>query len=219
MKVASTILFMIVLCAPAAAQETKPAPPPVPGLIEVVASEKIEGGVYTNAFLGLRLPITDGWSVVEDETKKQIIEAGKQYLKPTDAKQQADMDKSITNTAVLLTLFQSPRGEPIQSGLLLVVEKLPVAEIPATPYVAHLKELLTRNSTLNYAVEQDVHEETINGQTFVALDVFSTSGDIRVNQKYGCQMRKGFAVCFIETYGTETQLAALNKLVGGLTFK
>ena len=215
----STVLVTIVILATAAAQEPKPAPRPLPTLIEVIASEKLEGGVYSNAFLGLRLPIPAGWTVLEDKTKKQLMELGKKYLKPTEATPQANLDESISNTAVLLTMFQSPPGEPVQSGLALAIERLPVATITTTPYVENIKQLLTENSTIKYTLQNDVHEQTINGQTFVALDVFAMMENLRVNQKYACQVRKGFAVCFIETYGSETQLTALNQLVGGLTFK
>ncbi len=218
-KTLSCVLFLLVSAAIAAAQQPKPTPPSVPGLVEVVASEKLEGGVYTNAFLGLSLPIPDGWSVSEDETKKQLMEASKRALKVDNDAQRAEMEKSIANTAVLLTLMQSPPDQPVQSALIAVVEKLPVPAVNAKPYVTQLKTLLQQHSTLSYAVEQDIHDETINGQPFVALDVFITRENIRVNQKYACQMRKGYAFCLIETYGTDAQLAALKNVLDGLTFK
>jgi len=222
MKVSKTflcVLFLLAAAATAAAQQPKPTSPSVPGLDAVLASEKLEDGVYTNAVLGLRLRIPDGWSVSEDATKKQIIEAGKVALKSNNEAQRAEMEKSISNTAVLLTLMQSPPGLPIQSALIMMVEKLPAPRVNATPYVTQVRTLLLENSTLKYAVDQDVHDETINGQPFVALDVFIASENIRVNQKYACQMRKGFAFCLIETYGTEAQLAALKNVADGITFK
>ena len=222
MRVAKTflcVLFLLVAAATAAAQKPERTPPSVPGLVEVVASEKLEGRVYINTVLGLRLPIPDGWSVSEDETKKQIIEAGKVAMKPSNEAQRAEMERSISNTAVLLTLMQSPPGQPVQSALIMMVEKLPAPRVTATPYVMQLRTLLLENSTLKYSVDQDVHDETINGQPFVALDVFVTGENVRVNQKYACQMRKGFAFCLIETYGTDGQLAALKNVADGITFK
>ena len=79
--------------------------------------------------------------------------------------------------------------------------------------------MLLENSTLNYAVEKDVHDETLNGQPFIALDVFTAKPDSRVNQKYACQMRKGYALCIIETYGTDAQRAALTSVTNGLSLK
>jgi len=222
MKVLQTIsiaLITMVALVSAAAQESKPVPPSPPGLVEVIASEKLDGTTYTNGFLGLRLAIPEGWKVSEDSTKKKMMEAGKEYLKPTDAAQRADMEKSMTNSAVLLTLLAPDPVGTHQSTLIVVIEKLPAPDIRATPYVTHLKEMLLENSTLNYAVEKDVHDETLNGQPFAALDVFIAKPDSRVNQKYACQMRKGYALCLIETYHTEAQLAALTSVANGLALK
>ena len=216
-KVSTTFLLLMAVYVIAVGQETKPSF--APGLAEVIASEKQEGSVYTNAFLGLRFEVPDGWRFVVDETKKRMMEQGKKFMKPTDSVQQADLDKSMTNTAMLMTLVQSPAAPPIQAGLILGVEKLPSDGITATTYVAQLKKLLTENSTLNYSVEKDVHPETINGQPFVAMDVLLTRPDARVSQRYVCQMRKGYALCFIETYGSAEQLAALNQVVAGLSFR
>ena len=215
----STAVTALVVCAAVAAQETKPVPPSPPGLVEVIASEKFDGTTYTNGFLGLRLAIPEGWKVSEDPTKKKIMEAGKEYLKPTDEAQRADMEKSMTNSAVLLTLLGSDPVGSIQSSFIVVIEKLPAPDIRATPYVTHLRQMLLENSTLNYAVEKDVHDETLNGQPFIALDVFTAKPDSRVNQKYACQMRKGYALCIIETYGTDTQRAALTSVANGLSLK
>jgi hypothetical protein len=220
-KTLSVVLLTTVVWTTAAAQEPKPSPQSVtPGLAEVLASEKLERSVYTNGFFGLRLQVTEGWRVADDESKKRIMERGRELTKPSESVQLADIEKSISNTAVLLTLLQSPEAQPVQGSFILVVEKLPANfSANATGYVTHLKKLLTENSTLSYLLEKDVHPETMNGQPFVALDVFSTSENVRVNQKYACQLRKGFALCFIETYGTDAQLAAINQVVAGFTLK
>jgi hypothetical protein len=218
-KIILIVLITMVALASAAAQEIKPVPPQVPGLVEVIASEKLDAATYTNGFLGLRLAIPEGWQVSEDATKKKMMEAGKEYLKPTDEAQRADMEKSMANSAVLLTLLAPDPVGTHQSSLIVVIEKLPAPDIRATPYVTHLKEMLLENSTLNYAVEKDVHDETLNGQPFAALDVFIAKPDSRVNQKYACQMRKGYALCIVETYHTEAQLAALASVAKGLTLK
>lgn len=221
MKFFLIAVLMIVFCAPARAQEPKPAPQAfAPGLAEVIASEKLEGSVYTNGFLGLRLQVKEGWRFVDDESKKRIMEEGKKFTKPSESVQRADMDKSITNSAVLVTLLQSPEVQPVPGSFILAVEKLPAnSSVNAMGYVTQLKKLITENSTLSYSLEKDVHPETMNGQPFSALEVFLTKENIRVNQKYACQMRKGFALCFIETYGTDAQLTALNGVIAGLTLK
>jgi hypothetical protein len=217
LKSLAIVWLTMILFASAAAQDTKPVPPSPPGLVEVIASEKFDGATYTNTFLGLRLAVPEGWQVSEDFTKKKMMEAGKGYLKPSDAVQRADMEESMSNSAVLLTLLRSDPVGSIQTSFIVVIEKLPTPDIRATPYVAHLKQLLLENITLNYAVEKDVHDETFNGQPFAAVDVFVAKPDSRVNQKYACQIRKGFALCIIETYGTDAQLAALTSVAKGLS--
>jgi hypothetical protein len=218
-KTLSVVLLTMVVWTTAAAQQTTPTRPPLPGLLEVIASEKLEPTMYSNAYLGLRLSIPEGWTVQGDDTKKRLIEIGREYLKPTNDAQRAEMEKSISNTAVLLTLLKSPADVPTQSGLLVVIEKLPSPSATATPYVIELKKLILENSTLNYALEKDVHEEIVNGQRFMAIDVFTGKDNLRVNQKYSCQIRKGYALCMIETYASDAQLAALTGLVNGLTLK
>jgi hypothetical protein len=218
LRTSSIALVMMIALASAAAQKTKPVPPPVPTLVNVIASEKLDGATYTNGYFGLRLAIPEGWHVSEDATKKTFIE-GKTYLKPTDAVQRADMDESMTNSAVLLTLLRSDPVGSIQTSFIVLIEKLPAPDIRARAYVTNLRQLLLENTSLNYAVGKDVHDETFNGQRFVALDVFSAKPDSRVNQKYACQMRKGYALCIIETYGTDAQLAAATSVAKGLTLK
>jgi hypothetical protein len=215
------VLLTIVVCGVAGAQESTPTPEfSGPGLAEVIGSEKLEGSVYTNAFLGLRLKVTEGWRFVDDEKKKQIMEKGRQFTKPSESVQREDMEKSISNSAMLVTLLQSPEVQPVQGSFMLAVEKLPAnSGINATIYVTQLKKLLTENSTLSYSLEKDVHPEMMNGQPFFALDVFLTRKNVRVSQKYACQIRRGFAVCFIETYGTDAQLAAINGVVAGFSVK
>ncbi len=221
-KAAVGLLLLVVICVPLVAQESKPlsATPPPPGLTEVFASEKLESSIYTNAYLGLRLPIPEGWRIVEDESKRAAMEAGKELLKPVSAEQRAQREKSISNTAILLALVQSPTVPSVQTSVLLAVEKLPrYSTISATAYVAELKKILTEGTTVKYTLDKDVREETINDLPFVAIDVSVTTGEVRVNQKYACQIRKDYALCFIETYGTEAQLAAIKQVVAGLTLK
>ncbi|MFN2493132.1 MAG: hypothetical protein ABR501_09650 [Pyrinomonadaceae bacterium] len=219
---ANSILFLLILgCITGFAQDAKPsAESRVPGLVEVIESEKLEHSSYSNSYFGLRLTIPEGWEVQDDSVKKAIMERGRQLIKADDAQKQAQLDQSVSNTAILLTLLKTPVVPENRASLMVAIERIP--NYPSyTPvrYLTNLKTILANYSKVKVTVEKDIRSEMVNGVPFVALDVLSLNERLRFHQKYFCRLQQGYALCFIETYESEPQLAALNNLLAGLSIK
>jgi hypothetical protein len=232
MKKFSTLIHisLLSLCLPgaAAAQCAKPieqsstssvrAPATqVVSISSVVKSGSVEGSTYTNSYLGLTLAIPDGWEVQGEAVKQKIIEKGKELITSSDSKTQADIDESVSNTGILLTLFETPASPLYRSSLLIAAERISGTGISSLNYATNVKTGLLEHPQAGYVVEKDIRIENINGIPFAIADFNVNNPEGQAHQRYLFHIKDGYALGVILSYASDTQLSALNKVVAGLS--
>ena len=225
-RTACLLALALLLCAPARPQSRrrgghKPtARPSAAG--DFIASSldgpndgEINGRVYANKFFGLRLTFPEGWFVLSEAGKQAVMESGKTRMKPLSPQEQKMFEQSIDRTYNLLTVgqyFVAPPGKS-SATLMCMAEVLPVLNLTSRQYMTFMKENVLPRSTIKYEVVGDIAEEKIAGEEFTLLKLKLDTPVGAMSQEYHVTIRRGFALGFILTYGTEEQYNFLSEVL------
>jgi hypothetical protein len=181
----------------------------------------IEGSVYRNRYLGLRLTIPDKWQVQDEEVKKQIMAIGKQSVAGNDKQLEKALDASLLHTFNLLTASKYP----INSGLFpnpnfaCVVEKISQSpSLTVTSYTLAMKSLMQK-SQLPYRFEKEIYSQSIGGKSFVVLPTQLTLNGVVYYQDYYTTIIRDYALTFIITYTTKEDLKPLEEMLKSVRFE
>jgi hypothetical protein len=181
----------------------------------------VEGSVYTNRYLGLKIPIPQGWSVQDNKAKKALMESGKQMTAGKDANLKAAMEASELNSVPLLMIFKYPVGSAVDfnPSFTSVAEK--VSQMPGitrgSDYLFHVKKLL-QQAQIKYSIADAIRTEMIGGVSFDVLDATLSVGNTVVNQKYYATIMKGYALSLIVTYNSTDDQKELTSLFSSIAF-
>ena len=181
----------------------------------------VEGSVYTNHYLGLKISVPQGWSVQDNEAKKALLEGGKQITAGKDANLRAAMDASELNSVPLLIMFKYPVGSAVNfnPSFSSVAEK--VSQMPGitrgSDYLFHVKKILLQ-AQIKYTIADVIRTEKIGDASFDVLDATMSAGKLFVYQKYYATIMKGYALSLIVTYTTPDELKELQSLLSSITF-
>jgi hypothetical protein len=216
------------LCAPAQSQSRrkrarKPAKPPatefIASSLDSPADGEVSGRVYANKFFGLRLTFPDGWFVLSEAGKQAVMESGKTKIKPLNPQEQKMMEQSFDRTFNLLTVGQYLVAPPGQSSatLMCMAEVLPVVNLTSAQYITMMKESVLPRATFKYEVVEDSTAEKIAGEDFTLLKLKIDTPVGVVSQEYHVTVRRGFALAFALTYGSDEQHALLDEALKSIT--
>ncbi len=181
----------------------------------------VEGSVYTNHYLGFKIPIPQGWSVQDNAAKKALLESGKQMAAGKDANLKAALDASELNSVPLLIIFKYPVGSAVDfnPSFSSVAEK--VSQMPGitrgSDYLFHVKKIL-QQAQMKYTIADTIRTETVGGVSFDVLDATLSAGSLVVNQKYYTAIMKGYALSLIVTYSTPDDQKELTSLLSSIAF-
>jgi hypothetical protein len=201
------------------AQSNSPGESVVPSLRDVLQAGSVQESTYSNSLLGLSVTIPGGWEVQDAYIREMLLQKGKDLIK-TDATNQVAMDTSVSNTANLLTLFETPASPSYRASFITAVERLPNGTYTTARYLTDIKTWLTKSSsTITYVLEKDIHTEMVGGAPFGAIDFAVNQQTGKSYQKYYAYVRNGYAVSFVLTYQSDGQHAALLKILEAVTMK
>jgi len=181
----------------------------------------VEGSVYTNRYLGVKIPVPQGWSVQDNEAKKAILESGKQMTAGKDASLRAAMEASELNSVPLLMIFKFPVGSAVDfnPSFSSVAEK--VSRMPGitrgSDYLFHVKKAL-QQAQIKYTFADAIRTEMIGGLSFDVLDATMSAGSVVVYQKYYAAIMKGYALTLIVTYSASDDLKELQSVLSSIEF-
>lgn len=214
---------LAVLCPAARAQKPRPKPSPAaqrPARGVVVPppgarpdAGEVAGQIYTNKFFGLSMTFPDGWLILSETGKADIMEGGKQFITGTPA-EKAQLERALARTHNLFSVMEnSPaRAGQVPASLMCVAETLPVLNLTAGAYLKVMRDMLMprmRAQGLNYEVADDISPERLGGAEFSALRFKVTTPSGEGWQEYHVAIRDGHALGFILTYAAEPQRRAM----------
>lgn len=181
----------------------------------------VESSVYTNHYLGLKIPVPQGWSVQDNAAKKALMESGKQMTAGKDANLMAAMEASELNSVPLLMVFKYPVGSAVNfnPSFSSVAEK--TSQMPGitrgSDYLFHVKKIL-QQAQIKYSISDAIRTETVGGVSFDVLDATLSVGNAVVSQKYYSTIMKGYALSLIVTYSTSDDQKELASLLSSISF-
>ncbi len=182
---------------------------------------QFQNSVYHNRFFGLTVTIPSGWTVADSGSTKQAMDVGKKLVTGKDNSMQAVYDLAEQQTVNLFMVSKHPLGAPVNvnPNMLLVAEK--VGQVPGiktgADYLFHAKRLL-QDSALKFTMTQDISTKSIAGKPFGVMRLDLNVGKTIVHQTYFVVVDTGYALAFTASYGNDDDAAALDDMIGSITF-
>jgi hypothetical protein len=191
------------------------------------ASDEIDFGafnkdVYKNNYFGLAITIPPDWSIQDQEAQRRLMKVGGKLMSGDDKNLQAVLKASELQTVNLFAVFKYPQGSPVTSNPSILALAENVSQFPGIKrgkdYHFHSRQALEA-SRLEVSFPKDIYTQQLGGVDF---DVMETEMSIRgmvIKQKYYAAIMKGYALCFIVSFNTDDEQAALQKILDTMTFK
>jgi hypothetical protein len=177
---------------------------------------QVSGSSYTNNFFRFRLTIPFGWRVQEQEVKDMLQKTGRDLIQTDNPQANAQMDKSISNTVNLLTVFKYAVGASpeFNASLICGAEWLPNPSLSASQYMTSAKTVLERSQQGQYNFKP-LTRETVGGAEFIVMEVEMASS---VRQKYYAAIKNDYALFFVLTYASDEDEAVLRQALRSIRF-
>lgn len=181
---------------------------------------KFESGVYTNKYFNLKVSIPETWSVIDDETRIELMRQGAKVVAGDDKNLKALMDATDLANINMLTVSRFPLGSPVQSNPTFIVIAEKVKHLPGikrgSDYYFHTRKAMEA-SKVNVSFPREVHEETISGVPFDVLDMEMSMGDTKIYQSQYGLITKGYVVIVALTYTEPGELNELRNILSTIT--
>lgn len=210
--------------------DSNPVSPPDTGA--ATAPTKMDYGViidsvYRNDYLGMSLPLPEGWQVQGEAAVKQKVESGeealpgKETLSGEDKNFQAAPDAADQSSLVLLTIFRYPLGAQVEynPSAVWVAEKVELYPGIQTgkDYLLNVKKIM-ESSQVQFQFNKEIYTEALGVVSFDILETQVNIAKTTVYQRYYATIRKGYAISFVISYTSEDEAKMLEDILAGLKF-
>lgn len=198
---------------------TPPPPRPLAPPLSPVDAGTVTGWTYRNSYFGFQLTIPPGWIVHGKAAKEELSAKGRKARRPEDVKDQAAAQASRDRTSNLLTISKLPFGTQgeFNAVFMCMVEALPLSTTREA-YMDDMKAQL-KQTTEPITVLEEGKVETLGGVPFSTLITLTEEpGAEPVKQKYYLTLKKGYALLFITTMLSESDLDILDWIRDSIQF-
>jgi hypothetical protein len=205
-------LMAALATAQTASPQAKPAPPTLPPKSSIVEDPTtsqpdlgtIQDSIYTNTYFNLRIPVPSGWNVHDAESKRRLMQTGKEELSAAQPEKSASLDKSLQRTLNLLAFDNLNVSSAAGGAAALVVgaEPIPAGQTLTVPQYMEITKRLVLGVS-GYEMLEDIHSETIGGASVGAMTVQRVRPGGTLKQKYIGLIRKGYAIFLVTAYTNE----------------
>jgi len=177
--------------------------------------------VWRNPDLGLELTLPEGWSVSDEEQKKQQMDSGAKALAGDDEQLAAALAEGSQRSVSLFSVFERPIGQStgFSASLVGIAEDIRMAPHVKTPedYFADVKKGLSQMS-LKVSYPREPGRQTLGGQPFSVLYATMPVPGLEVNQRYFARRFDDYMLLVIASHATDEQKAALDVSLATLKF-
>lgn len=177
---------------------------------------RFESGTYKNDFFNLTVNVPESWSVLDDESRIDLMKKGNKVVAGEDDNLKATLNAADLENLNLLTASEHPAGAPVSFNptFMIIAEK--VKHLPGIvkgrDYHFHTKKIIA-SSEISVSYPKEIYETQIGGHTFDTMEMEIHVGNIRILQKQYAAITNGYALLFGLTYSNEMELEKLNKIV------
>lgn len=182
----------------------------------------ITNSVYQNTYFGMSVTIPADWSI-QDQTRQRELEAtGSKMLYGDDPNKEAIVKASELKIVNMFAVFEYPLGSPVPFNPSVIALAENVREYPGIKtgkdYLYHAKQALM-SGQMQFSFPKPEYSVQLGGNPFEVMPVQMTVGRTTVNQRYYVTIMKGYALSFIESYTSNDQETALQKILNSVAFK
>ncbi len=194
---------------------------------EKKASSEIDYGtvtdsVYRNEYFRFSVAIPPGWSIQDQETRQQVVQAGTNALAGDDANLKAALKAAEQQTVHLLMAFEHPIGSPVEfnPGIMCIAER--VRDLPGITrgrdYHFHMKNVINAGQ-MNVQFEEETSTRTLGGIEFDTLRTSMQVGPATARQTYYTTIMHGYALVLVASFKTAEQESMLDGVLRGVRFE
>ena len=187
-------------------------------------SGSITGGVYTNEYLGLRLRIPDGWSVVDADTSQQLNQKGGELMAGDSKELKSLMEESQTRIIQLFTLIkqlppESPGGAPTGAMVIAVATPVPAELFKSGEAYIEVAKYLLERTAVKPEFDGPVTKEMLGGIEFATQHLHINHLGAVIKQKLSATILKGHAVVLTRVYLNDLGEQSHDEVIRAMKFK
>lgn len=179
---------------------------------------QLDGVNYSNNFFGLSLSVPQTWVVVSAQRSETIATESSKLI-TGDQKKKEEIDGSIQRSVVLLSLTKLVSGEPNNASFMLIAERIPLPSIKTGVDVIEAMEYAFKGTNVNLEFQGQSQTERIGGADFGVATAKNSSPNGTFMQKIYVTTKNDYALELFYTYQNDTDLAALNSIIGTVKIK
>lgn len=193
-----------------------------PGIKDTARMGRMEGRTYVNDYFGLSFNIPENWTIASKQEKEQLINSANKTIAGNDEDVRNQLDNAIAGVLYLVLTSKYPFGHTGSNpNLQCYAEKLGAADSLS---------IKSGRDYLNISMEQmkqsnlpcsfsSMASETLGGKHFDVQKVKMNANGTTVTQKFYCAIINGYAVNFVITYTSTSELNELNNILKTVKFK
>ncbi len=194
---------------------------------EEKASEEIDLGivinsVYKNKYFGFTITIPSDWSIQDQNSRQQMIDAGAKTFAGEDQNLKAAVNTSQLQTADLFTVTKYSLGSPVPFNPNIVCVAECVDDMPeiksGKDYLLNARKFLELGQ-MAYYFPREIFTEKLGDKEFDVLYAELTTAGIKVQQKFYAAIMKGYALVFIESFTNVEEESYLDNVLRSAAFK
>lgn len=201
-----------------------PAPPAGSATVADSSSPDVgtvEGNLYKNKFFGLQYQFPEGWTPHGEETKKHLMEIGRNAVSGNNALENGAYQDAEKRTLVLLSVFRYPLGTPVDNNDSIQLLSEDVRFAPGVKSGREYLQLMAgslKRSNLPIEFQGEPTTATAAGQTFYRQDILLTVRGKSVYEAFVVSIVKEHALSFVFVGSSEQSRDDLAKTLETLRF-
>lgn len=205
------------------AMSSQPPTPLAPGPASADALDEgsVDGNLYRNKFFGLEYRFPQGWTPHGEETKKHLMEVGRNAVSNNNALEDSAYRNAEKRTAVLLSVFRYPLGKPVDDNDSIQVLSEDVRFAPGIQSGKEYLQLMANNlkrTSVPIEFQGQPLQISVAGQTFYRQDLLLTVRGKSVYEAFFVSIIKEHALAFIFVGSTKQSCDDLVKTLDTLHF-
>jgi hypothetical protein len=180
------------------------------------------GNKFTNEFFNVSVEKPEGWHSANNQEADAQRDKGGELLAGNDKNMKALVEASKQTTTPLFSFFEVPPGTPGKpnSNIIAIAEDLKAAPGVKTgcDYLTLAKNL-SAQSQVKIEFEDKCETKSVNGTDFNFVNAKITIGSQTIKQRYFAVIRKEHAISLVQTFGDDSGLAKVDKVLETLVVK
>lgn len=183
---------------------------------------ELKDNVYTNDYFGMKVSIPEGWTLLDQETMKELVKEGNEVIAGDDESKAKQLELAEEKVLNFFMAFKYPMTVQtfINPNVICNAEKVSLLQgvKSGEDYISIVKKSLEEVKEIPYEFEE-ISTEKLGGKDFYSMNIKLVTPDITVHQKYFSRVEEGYALNFIFTYADEEGEEEIKNTINSIEFE